>query len=509
MKKDKVLIILMISVISILISILYLYSANKIGKIYQDETKHTIMNIKKSFIKNTVDNLIFEIELSRKNESELYEKYVDRRYETLILQTHLNEEEFIDYFIDRFNMDINKDTYLDYWTIFLWDNVNNTLIYDPENIVESDVNVTVENLKQQMLHYRIVNHGKVSGYIGVKQDFIDNRIKTITAEKIRELKFDNGSYIWVNEIINYDGGKNYAIRRVHPDLRNTEGMYLSTDMTDVKGNLLYLEELEGAKKYGEVYLEYYFNELDSDVISEKLSFLKLYKDFDWIIGMGIHIDDIQEYIVYTNEKSNEIAAKYISLFLLIFVAIVLSSLGFLNFLKNWDFKKQKNKIEQENNMDLLTTAFNRKYGTIEFKKAFNEFEKNGNSPAIMMFDIDNFKRINDTFGHAAGDQVLKDIISVVSNNIRNTDKLIRWGGDEFVCICNGLNKENAVLLARKLLSSVASMNISFENKTVKATISVGVSYIEKNDKDTFDVIKRADYAMYKSKEQGRNTVNIL
>ena len=67
-------------------------------------------------------------------------------------------------------------------------------------------------------------------------------------------------------------------------------------------------------------------------------------------------------------------------------------------------------------MDLLTTAFNRKHGTIEFKKAFNEFEKNGNSPAIMMFDIDNFKHVNDTFGHAAGDQVLKDIINVVSNN---------------------------------------------------------------------------------------------
>jgi diguanylate cyclase (GGDEF)-like protein len=102
--------------------------------------------------------------------------------------------------------------------------------------------------------------------------------------------------------------------------------------------------------------------------------------------------------------------------LLIFVAIVLSSLGSFNLLKNRDFKKQKNKIEQENNMDLLTTAFNRKHGTIEFKKAFNEFEKNGNSPAIMMFDIDNFKHVNDTFGHAAGDQVLKDIINVVSNN---------------------------------------------------------------------------------------------
>lgn len=76
-------------------------------------------------------------------------------------------------------------------------------------------------------------------------------------------------------------------------------------------------------------------------------------------------------------------------------------------------------------MDLLTTAFNRKHGTIEFKKAFNEFEKNGNSPAIMMFDIDNFKHVNDTFGHAAGDQVLKDIINVVSNNKKRMDLTLK------------------------------------------------------------------------------------
>lgn len=76
-------------------------------------------------------------------------------------------------------------------------------------------------------------------------------------------------------------------------------------------------------------------------------------------------------------------------------------------------------------MDLLTTAFNRKHGTIEFKKAFNEFEKNGNSPAIMMFDIDNFKHANDTFGHAAGDQVLKDIINVVSNNKKRMDLTLK------------------------------------------------------------------------------------
>lgn len=480
-----------------------------IGEIYQDETQNVIIDIKKSYLKSTVNNLIYEIELTRKSEAELYKRYIVRRYETLILENHLSDKEFEDYFIERFNLDFNKDSYLDYWTIFLWNSSTNQIIYDPDNIIKNDVNVMLEKLKPKMSYYKIINHGQISGFIGVSQNFIDNRIKVLTAEKIRNLKFDNGSYIWVNEVINYDGGENYAIRKVHPNLPETEGMFLSTDITDAKGNLPYLEELEGVKKDGELFLKYYFKELHSDIISEKISFLKLYKDFDWIIGMGVHIDDIQQYIVTTNEKSNEIAREYISMFLFFLVSIILLGLGFLVILKNWYFKKEKNKIEQENNKDLLTNAFTRKYGTNELIKSFYEFRKKGTNPALMLFDIDNFKHINDNFGHDVGDQILKEIVNTVNKNIRSTDKLIRWGGDEFICICHGLDKENVLSFGEKMLSSVELMKISSGHTEISTTISIGFSYFTENDKDISDVIKRADMAMYKSKDEGRNTVNLL
>jgi len=509
-KKDRVVTTSLIIVICLLISIFYLYTYKKIGEIYQDETQNAILNIKKSFLKNTVDNLIFEIELTREYEAELYKKYIVRRYDTLALEEKLStDKEFVDYFIDRFTLDFNKDSYLDYWTVFLWDNSSNQILYDPGNIIENDVNLTLENLKPLMSFYKIINHGKISGFIGVSQNFIDSRIKVITAEKIRKLKFDNDSYIWVNEVVNYNGGKDYAIRRVHPNLPETEGMYLSTEIMDIKGNLPYLEELEGVKKDGELFIKYYFKEYDNDNISEKLSFMKLYKDFDWIIGMGIHMDDIQQYIVNTNEKSNEITKKYISLFLFFLVVIILLSLGFLMLLKNWYFKKEKSKIEQENNKDILTNAFTRKYGTNELIKSLNEFKKNITNPAIMMFDIDNFKNINDTFGHDVGDQILKEVVNTINKNIRSTDKLVRWGGDEFVCICYGLNKENVLVFGQKLLLSVASIKILSGKSTINATISIGFSYFEKNEEVIDDVIKRADMAMYKSKEEGRNTVNLL
>lgn len=509
MNKKNIVTLLIIFAICISISIFYLYAFNMIGKIYQEETQNAIIDIKKSYLKSTVNNLIYEIELTRKSEAELYKKYIVRRYETLILESHLSDKEFVDYFIERFNLDFNKDSYLDYWTIFLWNNSTNQIIYDPDNIIKDDVNVMLEKLKPEMSYYKIINHGQISGFIGVSQNFIDNRIKVLTAEKIRNLKFDNGSYIWVNEVINYDGGENYAIRKVHPNLPETEGMFLSTDITDAKGNLPYLEELEGVKKDGELFLKYYFKELHSNIISEKISFLKLYKDFDWIIGMGVNIDDIQQYIVTTNEKSNEIAREYISMFLFFLVSIILLGLGFLEILKNWYFKKEKSKIEQENNKDLLTNAFTRKHGTNELIKSFNEFKKNGTNPSIMMFDIDNFKHINDNFGHDVGDQILKEIVNTVNKNIRSTDKLIRWGGDEFICICHGLDKENVLSFGKKMLSSVALMKISSGHTEIATTISIGFSYFTENDKDISDVIKRADMAMYKSKDEGRNTVNLL
>lgn len=509
-KKDRVITTAIILVICVLISSFYLYTHKKIGKIYQDETQNTIINIKKSFLKNTVDNLIFEIELSRKYEAELYEKYISRRYDTLTLEKeHLTDNEFVDYFINRFTLDFNKDSYLDYWTIFLWNNSSNQILYDPGNVIESDINMALENLKPKMSYYKIINHGQISGFIGVSQNFIDNRIKAITADKIKNLKFDNGSYIWVNEVIDYNGGRNYAIRRVHPNLPETEGMYLSTDITDIAGNLPYLEELEGVKKDGELYIKYYFKEAESDAISEKLSFVKLYKDFDWIIGMGIHMDDIEQYIVNTNEKSNEMAIKYTRLILFFIVIIIIFSFVFLVLVKNWYFKKEKRKIEQENNKDILTEAFTRKYGTNELIKSFDEFNKYGTNPAIMMFDIDNFKCINDTFGHDVGDQILKVIVNTINKNMRNTDKLVRWGGDEFVGICYGLSEENVLAFGQKLLTSVELTKIISGESSINTTISIGFSYFEVNDKDIGDVIKRADLAMYKSKEAGRNTVNLL
>ena len=125
------------------------------------------------------------------------------------------------------------------------------------------------------------------------------------------MHFEYGSYMWVNEVLSYSGGDNYAIRRVHPNLPETEGMYLSTDMEDIAGNRPYLVELEGVKRYGSLFISYHFQELNSDSVSEKLAYARLYKEFDWIIAMGIHYNEMDEYIASTNEKAQSLSLIHI------------------------------------------------------------------------------------------------------------------------------------------------------------------------------------------------------
>lgn len=124
----------------------------------------------------------------------------------------------------------------------------------------------------------------------------EKKIKERVKERIRNTFLIDDGYIWVNEVLNYDGGDAYAIRLVHPNLIESEGSFLSTKMEDIEGNTPYKTELEGVKQFGEVFFSYWFKKKSSDKVSEKLTFAKLYKDFNWIIASGVYLDDIDSVV---------------------------------------------------------------------------------------------------------------------------------------------------------------------------------------------------------------------
>lgn len=134
-------------------------------------------------------------------------------------------------------------------------------------------------------------------------------LSTHVKQLIHNTNLIDSGYIWIDEVVNYEGGDNFARRFAHPNLLNTEGDYLSTHMVDVKGNLPYKEELEGVVKNGDAFFTYWFKERKSDQISEKLAYVKLYKKYNWIIGSGVYLNDIEPVIEAEVNKSTAILNK--------------------------------------------------------------------------------------------------------------------------------------------------------------------------------------------------------
>ncbi len=118
-----------------------------------------------------------------------------------------------------------------------------------------------------------------------------------------------------------------------------------------------------------------------------------------------------------------------------------------------------------------------------------------------MMDMDNLKTINDTYGHDAGDAMLKNTVEIIKGQIRQSDLIFRWGGDEFVIACRGLRIENAVSVCEKWVKAVRESGIDHDGKMISTTISIGI-YFRDDDKESSDVIDRADEAMYRAKRKG-------
>jgi len=173
---------------------------------------------------------------------------------------------------------------------------------------------------------------------------------------------------------------------------------------------------------------------------------------------------------------------------------------------NEELLKTKSKLEEMASLDFLTQIYNRhKFESfLEYEiKKHKRYEKD-TSFSLLMIDLDYFKKINDTYGHLKGDYVLQEIAKILKICSRDTDIIARWGGEEFVIMLPHTHLDEAILVSEKLRSSVEQhkfINIP------KITCSIGIAVFHKNDTQKA-LFKRADKALYKAKELGRNRVEI-
>jgi len=133
-------------------------------------------------------------------------------------------------------------------------------------------------------------------YFIIPDELITNKLTMETREYLYTRISDDNRYVWVNKILNYQGGDEYATRLIHPNLKETEGEKLSTSMEDIKGNKPFLDELLGIKKDKEIYFEYFFKTVNSNDISKKLSYAQLYEEEDWIIATGLPLTNLKSAI---------------------------------------------------------------------------------------------------------------------------------------------------------------------------------------------------------------------
>ncbi|MDP8203226.1 MAG: diguanylate cyclase [Candidatus Tenebribacter mawsonii] len=163
------------------------------------------------------------------------------------------------------------------------------------------------------------------------------------------------------------------------------------------------------------------------------------------------------------------------------------------------------KMEELAKTDMLTGLSNRRDMYQKIKHETDRFERNENSFVILMADIDNFKKINDTYGHDAGDHVLTSISSLMLSFMRKQDIVGRWGGEEFLLLLPETNLEGGKKIAEKLKSRIKNETIQFKGHDLKVTITIGLSLYDRIC-DVNESIKEADKAMYFGKIRNKNCV---
>ncbi len=162
-------------------------------------------------------------------------------------------------------------------------------------------------------------------------------------------------------------------------------------------------------------------------------------------------------------------------------------------------------LEENSQLDSLTKVYNRR-ALNAYLNDLCEKEKLQEDMHFLILDIDDFKNINDTYGHVAGDKVLIFLTNLLKKTLRDGDKIFRYGGEEFVIILNRIDNDSCLQIAQRILKLVSTNKLIYKGTTLQVTISIGSTLYHVGDTPE-DLLERADMALYRSKSNGKNQMN--
>ena len=202
--------------------------------------------------------------------------------------------------------------------------------------------------------------------------------------------------------------------------------------------------------------------------------------------------------------------KYLSEMLKRNVEITVATLDYLTNIKD-EIKNPKligeaflGKIVEISSVDPLTKLFNRQYLYVRMEEEIKRFERYNTTFSILLIDIDDFKKVNDIYGHQKGDKVLLQISQLLNQSLRDLDMCARYGGEEFIIVLphTGIN------LAEEIAERIRSRIQNHYSENLKLTISIGLSNCPSSATTKYKLIKQADSALYDSKKRGKNQITI-
>ena len=174
----------------------------------------------------------------------------------------------------------------------------------------------------------------------------------------------------------------------------------------------------------------------------------------------------------------------------------------------WWLRRVNRRIAAVAALDALTGLMNRRSAVDVGHAAWDAAHRSAHPLAVLLLDVDHFKHVNDNHGHAAGDEVLRQVAALLKQGLRRSDHLARWGGEEFLVLLPGAPEAEAHALAerQRLAVGSAAMRINDGAETLRVTISAGVAGVQPGDADLEAAIARADRALYRAKHEGRDRV---
>ena len=249
---------------------------------------------------------------------------------------------------------------------------------------------------------------------------------------------------------------------------------------------------------------------------DKVSYVKVYKPLKIIIGNGVYLDYLNKELLEKQQNQEKLLNRIIKnilvistiLSLIIIAIMYIFSKKIKDIFQNYEkeLKNEKQKLFIQANFDNLTHLHNREHFLLELKEALLKLKRKNTKLAVLFVDIDHFKEINDTKGHDIGDKVLQNIALRLKENVRESDVVARFGGDEFVILLEDIDEDKIVEVAQRILNDI-KQPIIIDNLDYYISASIGISIAPDDTEDIHNLIKYADIAMYKSKKEGKDRFN--